>query len=73
MISLKVDDNFIEEFDKIQKKIGFSSRSEALRESILLFIKHHQEVMDVSGHRIANLVVYYEAKKQEIAAAEGGW
>jgi len=66
MISLKVDDNLIEEFDKIHQKLGFSSRSEALRESILLFIKNHQEEMEVEGHKIANVVVYYPSQRQEI-------
>ena len=66
MISLKVDDNLVEEFDKIHKKLGFSSRSEALRESILLFIKNHQKKMDISGHKIANIIVYFPSKRQEI-------
>lgn len=63
MISLQVSQELMNEFDAIQKKLGFSSRSEALRQSILTFLETYQKDSIVPGHKIATLTVHHEIRE----------
>ena len=63
MISLQVTKELVDEFDKIRKDLGFSSRSEALRESILFFIKENQTKTVQTGHKIASITVQHDIRE----------
>ena len=66
MISLQISQELMEEFDSIQRRLGFSSRSEALRESIIFFIQQNQHELPSEIFRIANIVVHHEANRVDI-------
>lgn len=63
MISLQVSQELMNEFDAIQKKLGFSSRSEALRQAILTFLEAYQKESIVPGHKIATMTVHHEIRE----------
>ena len=66
MISLQIPKALQEELDAVQEKLGFSSRSETLRESINLFIRENLKISPTKGHKIANISVVHETKRAEI-------
>ena len=43
IISLQVSDDLLERFEKVRKLSGFTSKSEALRDSIFGFIEKHEK------------------------------
>jgi metal-responsive CopG/Arc/MetJ family transcriptional regulator len=43
IISLQVSDDLLERFEKVRKLSGFTSKSEALRDSIFSFIEKHEK------------------------------
>ena len=43
IISLQVSDDLLERFEKVRKMSGFTSKSEALRDSIFGFIEKHEK------------------------------
>jgi len=43
IISLQVTDDLLERFEKVRKLSGFTSKSEALRDSIFNFIEKHEK------------------------------
>jgi len=63
MISLQIDQTLQERLDQIQKKLGYASRSECLRESIQAFIRANQDESSLEGHRIANITVYHAMRE----------
>jgi len=63
MISLQVSQELMDQFDAVWSKLAFPSRSEALRESILYFIQHHQESIPLEGHRVAIITMQHELRE----------
>ncbi|MFX0002720.1 MAG: CopG family ribbon-helix-helix protein [Candidatus Hermodarchaeota archaeon] len=43
IISLQISDDLLERFEKVRKLSGFTSKSEALRDSIFNFIEKHEK------------------------------
>ena len=66
MISLQISDKMQEEIDKIQNILGFSSRSETLRESITFFIQNQQRQKPTEGYKLATITIYHEAERLDI-------
>ena len=67
MISVQVEDSLIDEFDIVRGKLGFSSRSKALRESIQFFIEKNQSEIVIEGHKIANMIVQYDGPNEIVS------
>ncbi len=67
MISLQISKEMQDELDKVQQKLGYSSRSEALRESISLFIQTNQREDPTEGIKIASINLHYEASRNDIS------
>jgi len=63
MISLQVNQELMDEFDKVWEKMNISSRSEALRKSILTFIDTHKEEAPVEGRKVAVITVHHEMRE----------
>lgn len=63
MISLQISSELQNNLDQIQTKLGYSSRSECLREMILEFIRNHTEELPVARHQIAIITVHHEARE----------
>jgi CopG family nickel-responsive transcriptional regulator len=68
MISMQISEEQISEFDAIQRKLGYNSRSEALREAINQFILHNtqEQVALDRGHRLAVVSVVYALAEQTL-------
>ncbi|MFX1379343.1 MAG: CopG family ribbon-helix-helix protein [Promethearchaeota archaeon] len=49
IISLQVSDELLERFERVRKLSGFTSKSEALRDSIFSFIERHEKYEDLEN------------------------
>ncbi len=63
IISLQVSEDLLERFEKVRKQSGFSSKSEALRDSILKFIESHEKFDNLEGYRIMTINLVYPVKE----------
>ncbi len=63
IISLQVSEDLLERFEKVRKQSGFSSKSEALRDSILKFIESHEKFENLEGYRIMTISLVYPVKE----------
>ncbi|MFX1275238.1 MAG: ribbon-helix-helix protein, CopG family [Promethearchaeota archaeon] len=63
IISLQVNDDLLDRFEKVRRKSGFSSKSEALRGAIVNFINNHQKFDDLEGYKIIVLHLVYPFKE----------
>ena len=61
MVSLQLPEEILNKFDAIQKDSKYGSRSEALRDAMLLFIKDYENRKKITGIKKALMVVQYEA------------
>jgi metal-responsive CopG/Arc/MetJ family transcriptional regulator len=63
IISLQVSEDLLERFEKVRKQSGFSSKSEALRDSILKFIESYEKFENLEGYRIMTINLVYPVKE----------
>jgi len=59
IVSISLNDEILSELDKLQKSMGFSSRSEAIRAGIRTFISEEKQKADLSGDIHAILLVVH--------------
>lgn len=62
IISLQVSEDLLDRFEKVRKQSGFSSKSEALRDSILKFIESNEKFENLEGYRIMIIDLVYPVK-----------
>jgi len=63
IISLQISDDLLERFEKVRNLSGFSSKSEALRDSIINFIEKHEEFGNLEGYKIMTVNLVYPFKE----------
>ncbi len=63
IISLQVSEDLLERFEKVRKQSGFSSKSEALRDSIIKFMESHEKFENLEGYRIMTINLVYPVKE----------
>ncbi|MFO8017214.1 MAG: hypothetical protein R6U96_01140 [Promethearchaeia archaeon] len=63
IISLQVSEDLHERFEKVRTLVGFDSKSEALRDAIVNFIKIHEEFENIEGYKIMNINLVYPFKE----------
>ena len=63
IISLQISDDLLERFDKVRNKSGFSSKSEALRDSIVNFIEYHEKFENLEGYKLMTVSLVYPFKE----------
>ena len=63
IISLQINDELLERFEKIRSQSGFSSKSEALRDAIVKFIKQNEQFEHLQGYRIMTISLVYPFKE----------
>ena len=63
IISLQISDDLLERFERIRNQSGFSSKSEALRDSIVSFIEKYEEFDELKGYKIMTLSLVYPFKE----------
>ena len=63
IISLQVSDDLLERFEKVRNLSGFSSKSEALRDSIVSFIERNEKFENLDGYKIMTIDLVYPFKE----------
>ncbi|MFX1340681.1 MAG: CopG family ribbon-helix-helix protein [Promethearchaeota archaeon] len=63
IISLQINDNLLEKFEKIRVLSGFNSKSEALREAIMNFIENQEKFENMEGYKIMTISLVYPFKE----------
>jgi len=63
IISLQVSDDLLERFDRVRNLSGFSSKSEALRDSIVSFIERNEKFENLQGYKIMTINLVYPFKE----------
>ena len=73
IISLQISDDLLDRFEKVRNQSGFSSKSEALRDSILKFIESHEKQFYHKFHLIIKAITDWRIadKKIEIVLVVG--
>jgi CopG family nickel-responsive transcriptional regulator len=59
IVSISLNDEILTELDKLQKSMGFSGRSEAIRAGIRTFVSEEKQKSDLSGNIHAILLVVH--------------
>ena len=74
IISISLNENIIEELDKLQKFLGFSGRSEIVRASVRNLLLEEKRIDELSGvlHSVL-LVIHDEKSDQEISEIRHGF
>jgi len=62
IISLQISDDLLERFEKVRNQSGFSSKSEALRDSIISFIEKYEKFGHLEGYKIMTISLVYPFK-----------
>ncbi|MDX1797505.1 MAG: hypothetical protein R3255_02540 [Candidatus Lokiarchaeia archaeon] len=67
IISLQVNDELLERFEKVRRISGFTSKSEALRDSIFSFIEKHEKYENLENEiLIISISLVYPFKEMII-------
>jgi len=59
IVSISLNDEILTELDRLQKSMGFSGRSEAIRAGIRSFVSEEKQKSDLSGNIHAILLVVH--------------
>ena len=59
IVSISLNEEILSELDKLQKSMGFSGRSEAIRAGIRTFVSEEKQKADLSGNIHAILLVVH--------------
>lgn len=63
IISLQISEDLLERFEKVRNLSGFSSKSEALRDSIVNFIQKHEKFENLEGYKLMTISLVYPFKE----------
>ncbi|MFX1588597.1 MAG: CopG family ribbon-helix-helix protein [Promethearchaeota archaeon] len=62
IISLQINDDLLERFERIRFQSGFNSKSEALRDAIVKFIEKKEKFENMEGYKIMTINLVYPFK-----------
>ncbi len=62
IISLQINDDLLERFERVRFKSGFNSKSEALRDAIVNFIEKKEKFENMEGYKIMTINLVYPFK-----------
>jgi CopG family nickel-responsive transcriptional regulator len=68
IVSVSLNDEILTELDKLQKSMGFSGRSEAIRAGIRTFVSEEKQKSDLSGNIHAILLVVHNDEFDHIVS-----
>jgi len=68
IISISLNNEILNELDKLQKSMGFSGRSEAIRAGIRSFVSEEKQKSDLSGNIHAILLVVHNNEFDHIVS-----
>ncbi len=59
IISLQLDDDLLDRFNKVKNKRGYTSKSKAIRDSIIEFIENYEKFDELEGYKIMTINLIY--------------
>ncbi|MFX0017349.1 MAG: CopG family ribbon-helix-helix protein [Promethearchaeota archaeon] len=62
IISLQINDDLLERFERVRFQSGFNSKSEALRDAIIKFIEIKEKFENMEGYKIMTINLVYPFK-----------
>ena len=68
IVSISLNEEILTELDKLQKSMGFSGRSEAIRAGIRSFVSEEKQKSDLSGDLHAILLVVHNDEFDHIVS-----
>lgn len=68
IVSISLNDEILSELDRLQKTMGFSGRSEAIRAGIRSFVSEEKQKSDLSGNIHAILLVVHNNEFDHIVS-----
>ncbi len=68
IVSISLNEEILTELDKLQKSMGFSGRSEAIRAGIRSFVSEEKQKSDLSGNIHAILLVVHNDEFDHIVS-----
>ena len=68
IVSISLNEEILTELDKLQKSMGFSGRSEAIRAGIRSFVSEEKQKSDLSGNIHAILLVVHNDQFDHIVS-----
>lgn len=68
IISISLNDEILSELDKLQKSMGFSGRSEAIRAGIRNFVSDEKQKSDLEGNIHAILLVVHNDEYDHVVS-----
>jgi len=68
IVSISLNDEILAELDKLQKSMGFSGRSEAIRAGIRTFVAEEKQKAELSGNIHAILLVVHNDEFDDIVS-----
>ena len=68
IVSISLNDEILGELDRLQKSMGFSGRSEAIRAGIRSFVSEEKQKSDLSGNIHAILLVVHNDEYDHIVS-----
>ncbi len=68
IVSISLNDQILAELDKLQKSMGFSGRSEAIRAGIRNFVSEEKQKTELSGNVHAILLVVHSDEFDHIVS-----
>jgi CopG family nickel-responsive transcriptional regulator len=68
IVSISLNEDILNEIDKLQKSLGFSGRSEVIRAGIRTFVSEEKQKADLSGKQNAILLVIHDDEYDDVVA-----
>jgi len=68
IVSISLNDEILNELDRLQKSMGFSGRSEVIRAGIRTFVSEEKQKSDLSGNIHAILLVVHNNEFDHIVS-----
>lgn len=68
IVSISLNDEILSELDKLQKSMGFSGRSEAIRAGIRNFVSDEKQKSDLEGNIHAILLVVHNDEYDHVVS-----
>ncbi|MFX0025141.1 MAG: CopG family ribbon-helix-helix protein [Candidatus Hermodarchaeota archaeon] len=62
IISLQINDDLLERFERVRFESGFNSKSEALRDAVVKFIEKMEKFDNMEGYKIMTINLVYPFK-----------
>ncbi len=66
IVSISLNDEILSEIDRLQKKMGFSGRSEIIRAGVRGLISEEKQIANLSGQIHAILMVVHDEESEQV-------